>query len=547
VRFSCRGKADLKHIFPCRLLAALLCALLVPALAHASATPAHASGPRAKTKEGRVEGKLSADGQVREFLGIPYAAPPLGPLRWKPPQAVAKWQGVRPATRFGARCMQPALYSDMVFRDSGGSEDCLTLNVWTPARSRRQKLPVMVWLHGGGYIAGGSSEPRQDGETLAHQGVLVVSLNYRLGIFGFFALPELAAESPQHAAGNYGLLDQWAALEWVRSNIAAFGGDPENVTLFGESAGSYSVSAQMASPLSQGLFAHAIGESGGAFPRSGLAYPLLAESEQRIESFLRGTLGKRSLAQLRAMSAQDLINLELTKPFRSHRFWPDVDGYFLPESIPAIYAEGKQAHIPLLAGWNRDEGPPQPASMPAKPTVADLRRMAEKRFGANVRDFLAAYAAHDDPGAQRAAHDYASDAFIAYGTWVWLEDQATTGGAPVFRYRFELGSPGDPYHSASAGAFHSDEIEYVFGNLQARKGAAWRPEDRKLSDLMQRYWTNFAKTGDPNAPDLPNWPVYDAASNWQVMRLGLQVAAQSDQHRDRYLFLYRVWGPSQPP
>ncbi len=544
----------MKHIFPCRLFAASLCALLIATLAHASAAlahaspaQAHASGPRAKTNEGRVEGKFSADGQVREFLGIPYAAPPLGPLRWKPPQAVAKWQGVRLATRFGAHCMQPALYSDMVFRDPGGSEDCLTLNVWTPAQSRRQKLPVMVWLYGGGYVAGGSSEPRQDGETLAHQGVLVVSLNYRLGIFGFFALPELAAESPQHAAGNYGLLDQWAALEWVQSNIAAFGGDPENVTLFGESAGSYSVSAQMASPLSQGLFAHAIGESGGAFPRSGLAYPRLAESEQRMESFLRGTLGKRSLAQLRAMSAQDLLNLEITKPFRSHRFWPDVDGYFLPESIPAIYAEGKQAHIPLLAGWNRDEGPPQPASMPAKPTVADLRRMAEKRFGARASDFLAAYAAHDDQGAQRAAHDFASDAFIAYGTRVWLEDQVATGGAPVFRYHFELGSPGDPYHPASAGAFHSDEIEYVFGNLQARKGAAWRPEDRKLSGLMQRYWTNFAKTGDPNAPDLPNWPVYNAASNWQVMHLGLQVAAQPDQHRDRYLFLYRVWGPSQPP
>jgi len=532
----------LKHILSRHLFAALLFALLVTTQA---ATPAHANGPRVKTKEGKVEGKLSADGQVREFLGIPYAAPPLGPLRWKPPQAPQKWRGVRPAASFGARCMQLALYSDMVFRDPGESEDCLTLNVWTPAQSQHAKLPVMVWIHGGGYIAGGSSEPRQDGEALAHHGVLVVSLNYRLGIFGFFALRELAAESPQHAAGNYGFLDQWAALEWVQSNIAAFGGDPENVTLFGESAGSYSVSAQMASPLSQGLFAHAIGESGGAFPRSGLAYPLLARSEQRSESFVSSAFGKKNLAALRAMSAQDLLQLSAAKPFHPRRFGPDVDGYFLPESIPAIYAAGKQAHIPLLAGWNQDEGPPQPASMPPNPTVGDLRKMAGKRFGVRASDFLAAYAAHDDRDARRAAHEFASDAFIAYGTWVWLEAQAKTSEAPVFRYHFELGSPGDPYHPASAGAFHSDEIEYVFGNLQARKGAAWRAEDHRLSDLMQRYWTNFAKTGNPNAPDLPNWPIYNAALNWQVMHLGPHAEAQPDQHRDRYLFLYRVWGQSR--
>jgi para-nitrobenzyl esterase len=528
----------LKYLFPRRLLTVALCALFFAAVAHAS-------GPRVKTQEGAVEGKLSADGQIREFLGIPYAAPPVGPLRWKPPQTMAKWRGVRPATRFGARCMQPALYSDMVFRDPGGSEDCLTLNVWTPARNRRAKLPVMVWIHGGGYIAGGSSELRQDGEHLAHHGVLVVSLNYRLGIFGFFALRELAEESPRHAAGNYGLLDQWAALEWVQSNIAAFGGDPTNVTLFGESAGSYSVSAQMASPLSQGLFAHAIGESGGAFPRSELAYPLLALSEQRSESFLRSILGRSSLASLRAMNAEDLLRLSMTKPFRSHRFGPDVDGYFLPESIPAIYAAGKQAHIPLLAGWNRDEGPPQPTSMPPNPTIGDLRRMAEKRFGARASDFLAAYAARDDQDVQLVAHDFASDAFIAYGTWVWLEAQSKSGGSAVFRYRFELGSPGDRYHSTSAGAFHSDEIEYVFGNLEARQGVAWRAEDRNLSNLMQLYWTNFAKTGNPNAAHLPNWPVYNADLDWPVMHLGLSAAARSDQHRDRYLFLSRVWGPSK--
>src|SRR5690348_856835 len=230
-----------------------------------------------KTDKGKVQGKLSTDGQVRTFLGIPFAAPPVGPLRWKAPQPAPKWKGVKDATNFGYRCMQPDIFHDMHFRDPGESEDCLTLNVWTPAKDKKAKLPVMVWIYGGGFVAGTTSEPRQDGEHLAHKGVVVVSMNYRLGLFGFFVHPDLAAESPQHASGNYGLMDQTAALEWVKRNIKNFGGDPSNVTLFGESAGSFSVSAQMASPLAQGLFAHAIGESGGAFAARGLAFRPLAD------------------------------------------------------------------------------------------------------------------------------------------------------------------------------------------------------------------------------------------------------------------------------
>ncbi|HZC43796.1 MAG TPA: carboxylesterase family protein, partial [Acidobacteriaceae bacterium] len=256
-----------------------------------SAAAAHANDRlTVVTDRGRIQGSLSQDGKVRAFLGIPYAAPPVGPLRWKPPQPVAAWSGVRSATSFGPRCMQTELFPDMVFRDSGPSEDCLTLNVWAPAAKASTPLPVMVWIHGGGFVSGGSSEPRQDGEHLARKGVIIVSMNYRLGIFGFFALPSLVAESAQHAAGNYGLMDQAAALNWVHRNIAAFGGDPTKVTIFGESAGSISVSAQMASPLSRDLFVGAIGESGGALTGPGLTFLSLPASEQRGQAFVESTL-----------------------------------------------------------------------------------------------------------------------------------------------------------------------------------------------------------------------------------------------------------------
>lgn len=494
-----------------------------------------------KTDRGNVEGKMSSHGQVREFLGIPYAAPPVGPLRWKAPQPQAKWHGTRQATSFGSRCMQANLFHDMNFRDPGPSEDCLTLNVWTPAKDKHAKLPVMVWIFGGGFVAGGTSEPRQDGQYLAQKGVLVVSMNYRLGIFGFFALPALAAESPQKASGNYGLIDQVAALQWVRHNIAKFGGDPNKVTIFGESAGSMSVSAQMASPMAQGLFVRAIGESGGAFKgaRPGLQPADVAESEG--ERFAQKAFGNSDLASLRAVSATDLLNAATTKSGGNiMAFRPDIDGAFLPESVADIYAQGKQAHVPLLAGWNMDEGKGQIVNAPQQPTVASLQEMANQRFGSRAKDFLKAYSAKDDAQAVRVSEDFAGDDFIAYSTWAWLEAQVKTGNAPVYRYRFDLGSPGDIYHSAAIGAFHSDDIEYVFGTLDSRRGAKWRPEDYKLSELIGNYWTNFAKTGNPNASGLPEWPTYHP-EDWQVMHLQPNPKAEPDSHRDRYLFLQQVW------
>ena len=493
------------------------------------------------TAQGKVEGRLSSDGQVRDFLGIPYAEPPVGPLRWKPPQPATKWHGVRTATSFGNRCIQSGGYADMIFRDAGESEDCLTLNVWTPLHAKPGKLPVMVWIFGGGFVVGGTSEARQDGEHLAHKGVLVVSMNYRLGIFGFFAHRELAGESPQHAAGNYGLLDQTAALQWVHRNIAAFGGDPQNVTIFGESAGSSAVSALVASPLAQGLFAHAIGESGGAFSRAGQDFPALAESETRDGEFAQAAFGTTSLSALRALSADELVKAATSKQPGIPRFGPNIDGLFLPESVPSIYAEGKQAHVPLLAGWNRDDREQRVLTAAGPPTIDSLRELAQKEFGAQADAFLKAYSAATDDEAVRVTEDYTGDKFIAYSTWAWLEAQVKTGNAPVYRYSFDLGSPGDPNHPVAYGAFHSDDIEYVFGNLDSRKGAPWRPEDYKLSELMQTYWTNFAKTGNPNSSGLQNWPAYDAAGGWQVMHLNANPAAQPDQHRDRYLFLQKAW------
>jgi para-nitrobenzyl esterase len=490
-----------------------------------------------RTDSGSVEGTASADGKVRIFRGIPFAAPPVGALRWTMPQPAPHWKGVKKATEFGARCMQGNIFGDMVFRDSGPSEDCLYLNVWTPASSVNAHLPVMVWIYGGGFAAGATSEGRQDGEVLAKKGVVVVSMNYRLGVFGFFSHPELAKESGRNASGNYGLLDQVAALQWVRNDIAAFGGDPGNVTIFGESAGSFSVSALMASPLSKNLFQRAIGES-GSFLGKGLGAKALAESEADDAKFAE-SIGATSLAALRAKPAADLLAAALKQ--KDIRFWPNVDGYFFPEDPHAIYASGEQSHIPLLAGWNRDEGNYHSFFQKADPTEANFVTRAHAEYGDNADTFLKVYAASTDEEAKRSAQDLAGDQFIGYGTWKWIEMQGITGKSTVYRYQFD-DAPPQPAGVESHGAYHSAEIEFVFEALPSKK-LPWRPEDEKLSDLMSSYWTNFAKTGDPNGPGLPQWPAYSAATQYEVMHLSFDSHAERDPHRARYEFLDSVPQP----
>jgi para-nitrobenzyl esterase len=489
-----------------------------------------------RVASGLVLGTNSPDGKVEIFRGIPYAAPPVGELRWKEPQPAAKWDGVKKATEFGPRCMQGRIYEDMVFRDAGPSEDCLYLNVWAPKVNGDAKLPVMVWVYGGGFQAGATSEPRQEGERLAHKGVVVVSMNYRLGIFGFFSHPQLTAESSHHASGNYGLLDQAAALKWVHENIAAFGGDPNNVTIFGESAGSFAVSALIASPVSKEYVHAAIGESGAFFGKT-LGAKRLAESEKRDAVFAE-QLGMRSLKELRAVDAERLLNAAL-KSKGEYRFSANIDGYFMPASAPEIYAKGQQAHIPLLAGWNHDEGNYRGFFGDQQPTPENYAAKIRQKFGAEASEALKLFPGDTEEHVKQSAGVLATADFIAYGTWAWMEAHRSTGESPVYRYRFDQALP--PTSAAGpdeAGfAYHSEEIEFVFGMLDSKKGITWRPEDYKLSEQMGTYWTNFAKTGDPNGKGVAPWPKYEEKNKFQVMYLSATPHAAFDEHRAQYEFL----------
>jgi para-nitrobenzyl esterase len=495
-----------------------------------------------RTDKGTVEGEATTDGKVMAFKGIPYAAPPVGNLRWAPPAPAEPWSGVRSAHDFGYHCVQSTTYADMAFHDPGPSEDCLTLNVWTPSDTSPSKLPVMIWIYGGGLSGGSTSERRQDGQFLAHRNVVVVSMNYRLGIFGFFVHPELTAESPHHASGNYGLLDQNAAIQWVEANISAFGGDPANITIFGESAGSFSVSAHMASPLSRDLFQRAIGESGGAIASSYPPDPSREQREKTDSAFALSTYGTSKLSELRRISTEDIIRpIMAARP--APRFGTDIDGWFFPKQVSEIYAASEQAHVPLLAGWNADEGRGGIAGSLNKFSASGFAAQAGEDFPSSADEFLKLYPNTTEEEALSSAADYAGDKFIAYSTWRWLEAQVATGKSPVYRYLFAMGNPGDRYHTPAAGAFHSDDIEYVFGTLDSRPEALWRPEDRKLSNEIQSYWTNFARTGDPNSPGLPKWPIYGPAE-WQTMHLRKTSAAKPDTNRARYLFLDSTWGKS---
>jgi para-nitrobenzyl esterase len=496
-----------------------------------------------KTDAGLVEGTSDPDTGIRTFKGIPFAAPPVGDLRWKAPAPVTPWKGVRKATDFGARCMQGPIFSDMVFRDWGISEDCLYLNIWTPAKSSREKLPVMVWIYGGGFQAGSSSEPRQDGKDLARKGVVVVSMNYRLGVFGFMAHPELTRESGHNASGNYGLMDQIAALRWVRRNIVAFGGDPNKVTIFGESAGSFAVSGLMASPLAQGLFHRAIGESGAFFGGAGqtLAQRSLADAE-RLGSQFSSSMGANSIAELRSKPAQEVLQAALKSgPFR---FSPIIDGYVVPRDVPSIYAEGTQSHVPLLAGWNADESRAFVVLSKQRPTAASFTQQLKARFGDRADEALKLYPASSDGEALESAASLASDSFIGYVTWKWIEAHSQTGGSPVYRYSFDKAPPvapdtkvnGMPATAKDIGARHAGEIEYVFGALKS-VNVPWEPADWKLSDAVMTYWSNFAKTGNPNGSGLPKWPAYDRKTGYQVMHLDTGIRAAPDAHRARYEFL----------
>ncbi|WP_263359308.1 carboxylesterase/lipase family protein [Acidicapsa ligni] len=492
---------------------------------------AHADSLVVKTQDGKVHGKTINSGAVRAFQGIPYAAPPVGDLRWKAPQPAKAWKGELDATKYGHHCAQGRVFDDMIFQDAGQSEDCLTLNVYTPASEKsKTKLPVMFWIHGGGYSGGGSSEPRHNGDFLPTKDVILVTINYRLGVFGFLALPELAAEQGG-SSGNYGLMDMVAALGWVKNNISSFGGDPNNVTIFGESAGSFAVSTLMAAPSAQGLFHKAIGESGGALASGGMTMETLAVRGPKEDEWMKSA-GANSLAELRAMPMDKI--LEAAGKKGTIGFSPVLDGKFLSEPVLDIYTKGNQAKVPLLAGFNRDEGSFLSTGM----TADKWKVMGSQRFPDNITQFFKLYPGTTDTEALRSASDFGGDQFIAYGTWKWIEIDRRTGDKDIYRYKLDLASPPSKFHPGSF-AFHSDDIEYVFGTLDTRPGAVWRDEDRKLSDQMMSYWTNFAKKGDPNGTDskgepLPTWPKYGEGD--PVLHLDSPITSRPDENRARYEF-----------
>jgi para-nitrobenzyl esterase len=503
------------------------CILAVAGLVLGLAGVAQADPLTVKTAEGKVHGKTINDGKVKAFLGLPYAAPPVGDMRWKAPAPAPKWAGERDATKFGAHCAQGKVFDDMVFQDDGGSEDCLFVNVYAPAEAKaKSKLPVMFWIHGGGYSGGGSNEPRHNGDFLPTKGVVLVTFNYRLGVLGFLATADLAKEA-NGVAGNYGLADAVAALEWVKANIQEFGGDPNNVTIFGESAGSFAVSTLMASPAAKGLFAKAIGESGGAFS-STLAYDSLEDREKADAAWV-DALGIKSLAELRALPTDKILAVAGKK---KGGFSPDIDGRILTEAVEVTYAAGKQAHVPLLAGWNKDEGSFLANGM----TAAKFQGMAKGLYKERADEFLKLYPGETDEQAKDSAGAYGGDAFIAFSTWKWLEAHRKTGESPVYRYHFELAALPSKFHPGTF-AFHSDDIEYVFGTLDTRPGWTIRPEDRKLSEQMMGYWTNFAKTGDPNGAGLPEWPKYGAKD--ELIHLDSTITSGPDALRPRYEFLLK--------
>jgi para-nitrobenzyl esterase len=502
----------------------------------ALATPVQAAdGPIVTVENGKLQGvAATGDSTVQIFRGVPYARPPVGDLRWREPQPVASWSGTRLSTEYAPRCMQQPLFSDMMFRSPAPSEDCLYLNVWTPAKlgpGAEGKLPVLVYVYGGGFMAGDSSEKRYDGAALAAQGIVVVTMNYRLGIFGFFSHPELTANSPHHASGNYGLLDQVAALAWVKRNIAAFGGDPNHITIGGESAGSIAVSALMASPLSRDQIAGAIGESGA--PMQKLSPPGLSEIEQKGAAFAR-SIGAPTLAALRAMPADQLLAAQ----GNAHDMFFDmvIDGYFLTEPPSVTFGSGKAAHVPLLVGSNSQEAAGSAVFGDGPPTVTAYRAGLARTLGDKADAIFALYPAKTDADVMPMATALASDDFLALPTWKWFDLQRQTG-APTYYYYYAHVRPrflNDPGSQPGWGALHSAEIEYAFGNLDTNPIYAWTSDDRKVSATMNAYWANFIKTGNPNGPGLPAWPKasLDAGKiRRQIIDVDTRSVPFTDQHR----------------
>ncbi len=509
-----------------------------------------------KVENGIIEGLYDTKSGLQLYLGVPFAKPPVGNLRWKAPQPPDNWTSVKQTKAFGPRAIQAPVFGDMGFRSNGMSEDCLYLNVWTPATRNTTGLPVLVYFYGGGFVAGDGSEPRYDGAAMAKKGIVVVTVNYRLGLFGFFSHPELSKEAPYKASGNYGYLDQAFALQWVQKNIAAFGGDPKKVTIAGESAGSISVSAQMVSPLSRNLIAGAIGESGSGI--GVLSAVPLAEAEKTGAEFAKNA-GYTSLTQLRAASTRELYEVYVES--RRFGFPPVIDGYFFTKPMLETFKAKEQAQVPLLLGWNSAEIPGM-AFTQGPINEETLIKKVKEAYPNDWEEALKVYPHGDAKEVEWAATNLASDRFISYSTWKWFDVHRKNSPKPVYRYLYSKLRPplvdksltpglagGTQQNNGfqmppPIGAPHACEIEYCMGNLDLVKDYAWTTDDYKVSETMMNYFANFIKTGNPNGDKLPEWPAAQPNDATPPVMI-LDTESKAVKYNDaRYLFLDKMNKPN---
>jgi len=477
-------------------------------------------------KSGKISGKASDDQAVKIFMGVPFAAPPVGDLRWKAPQPVAAWEGVRACVNPPASAIQapPKPFmcwsKEFMAPETPLSEDCLYLNVWTTAKTSQDKLPVMVWIHGGAFTGGSGTVPLYNGEDMSRKGVVFVTINYRLGILGFFAHPELSAESELKTSGNYGILDQIAALKWVKENIAAFGGDPANVTIDGQSAGAFSVNMLVVSPLAKGLFQKAIAQSGGMFGKQ-LSLGQTLKNAEDAGKQLTEKLKIASISAFRAMPADSILKIQT-------RFGVTVDNVVVPP-VYDTFAAGKHNDVPVISGWNADDG----VSFGSAPKAAQFQENIKKQYGDKAEAFLKLFPAKTDEEAAQS-QKLISQLFFGWNNYAWARLQTLKGTGKAYLYNFKRVPPGEPNY----GAFHSAEFGYALHTLKL-----WdRPftdVDFKLEETMSSYWVNFAKTGDPNGEGLPVWPTFNE-SNPQIIELGDEIKAAPLPYPEQMKFLNEV-------
>lgn len=497
---------------------------------------------QALTQAGVVEGQK--EGDIIVYRGVPFAAPPVGDLRWREPHPVEPWKGVRQCTEFSADPMQPDLFGDMNFLGNGRSEDCLYLNIWAPAQAK--DAPVLIYFNGGGLMCGSGSEPRYAGDSLAHHGIVSITANYREGVFGYLAHPALTARSANHTSGNYGALDQVAAIQWVKDNIAAFGGNPEHITIVGESAGSFSVSALMASPLSRGNLAGAMGSSGAEIkPSKAIS---LAEGEAMGQARIEAT--GYTIEQLLTMSA-DSVQMILPPAGMSNLL---IDNYLLPATVDEIFEKGEQAQVPLLLGWNSMEAHPMQSLAGQAPTLKNFSAAMQQRFGDRTQEVLDAFGIKTDADVMGwGAIELSGALFTAFPTWKWAELHKASG-QPVYRYKYNharpamaiegkvaglaggvkdaddedaIAAPESPENQIT-GAVHSADIEYAMGNLATNKVFAWNEDDYKVQNTFMGYYINFITYLDPNGEGLPAWTAINGYNVAPVMQIDVVSGERSN-------------------